>query len=404
MNSEAFMNKNKFLFPADVLLPLKDFDKWAVIACDQYTSEPEYWKKAEEYVGDSKSALNIVLPEVYLSDDDGEKIEKINFNMQNYLSDNTFCEYKDSYIYVERTQSDGKIRRGLVGLIDLEDYDYTKGTNALTRATEATVLERIPPRVKIRENAPLELPHVMLLIDDCENKLLGEFEKNTQNLKKVYDFCLMMNGGHIKGWQVQDDERINDVLSELKEKSNGLLFCVGDGNHSLATAKQCYINNPNEYNRYALVEVVNIHDDALGFEPIYRAVFSKNPKQIISDFVAWCGGEYSGADAQKFTCIVGKEKFDVSLKPKAWLPVETLQVFLDEYMQTHQDVKIDYIHGVESLTKIADRENCLGFLFEGIAKDTLFEAVRQGGSLPRKTFSMGHADDKRFYLESRKIK
>lgn len=404
MISEDFMNKDKFLFPADILLPVSDFEKWAVIACDQYTSEPEYWKKAEEFVGNSKSALNIVLPEVYLSDDDSAKINKINANMKDYLSDDTFCEYKDSFIYLERTQPDGRIRRGLVGVIDLEGYDYTKGTKALTRATEATVLERIPPRVKIRENAPLELPHVMLLIDDRQNKLLGELEKNTENYKKVYDFKLMLDAGHIKGWQVNDANRVNDVLCELKEASDGLLFCVGDGNHSLATAKQCYINNPNEYNRYALVEVVNIHDSALDFEPIYRAVFADKPKQVVSDFIAWCGGEYDGDDAQKFTCVLSGEKFEISVKPKAWLPVETLQVFLDEYMQTNTDVKIDYIHGVESLTKIAERENGVGFLFDGIGKDTLFEAVRQGGSLPRKTFSMGHADDKRFYLEARKIK
>lgn len=398
------MTKEKFLFPADILLPVDDFEKWAVIACDQYTSEPEYWKAAEEFVGDSKSALNIVLPEVYLSDDDSEKINKINSTMQSYLSDGVFSEYKDSFIYLERTQPDGRIRKGLVGLIDLEDYDYSKGTNALTRATEATVLERIPPRVKIRENALLELPHVMLLIDDRENKLLGEFENNNQNYNKVYDFELMLKAGHIKGWQVSDTDRVNSVLSELKEASDGLLFCVGDGNHSLATAKQCYINNPNKYNRYALVEVVNIHDSALDFEPIYRAVFADKPKQVISDFIAWCGGEYNGADAQKFTCVLKGEKFDISVKPKAWLPVETLQVFLDEYMNTNSDVKIDYIHGVDSLTKIAERENGVGFLFDGISKDTLFEAVRQGGSLPRKTFSMGHADDKRFYLEARRIK
>ena len=190
------MTKEKFLFPADILLPVDDFEKWAVIACDQYTSEPEYWKAAEEFVGDSKSALNIVLPEVYLSDDDSEKINKINSTMQSYLSDGVFSEYKDSFIYLERTQPDGRIRKGLVGLIDLEDYDYSKGTNALTRATEATVLERIPPRVKIRENALLELPHVMLLIDDRENKLLGEFEKNNQNYNKVYDFDVLCCGGY----------------------------------------------------------------------------------------------------------------------------------------------------------------------------------------------------------------
>lgn len=398
------MKKEKFLYPANILLPRKDFMEWAVIACDQYTSEPEYWEKVKEKVADKKSALNIVLPEVYLSDDDSAKINKINATMEEYLSNDTFASYTDSFVYVQRTQPDGKVRHGLVGLIDLEDYDYTKGNNALIRATEATILERIPPRVKIRENASLELPHVMLLIDDRKNRLLGGLEQKLDNFNLLYDFDLMLGAGHIKGWQVVESDNINNTLKDLELASDGLLFCVGDGNHSLATAKQCYINNPNEYNRYALVEVVNIHDDALGFEPIYRAVFSQNPQQVVNDFVTWCDGEYNGADAQKFTCFIGKEEFNISVKPKAWLAVETLQVFLDEYIQKNTDVKIDYIHGEDSLKKIAERENALGFLFDGISKDSLFEAVRKGGSLPRKAFSMGHADDKRFYLEARKIK
>lgn len=398
------MGNKRLLYPGDILLPKSDFKEWSVIACDQYTSEPEYWEKVREAVSDKKSALNIVLPEVYLSDDDSERINNINATMKEYLSNDVFNEYENSYVYVERTQPDGKIRHGLVGLIDLEEYDYTKGNNALTRATEATILERIPPRVKIRENALLELPHVMLLIDDRENKLLGDLKENSADLNLIYDFDLMLNAGHIKGWQVTDSDNINSVLSDLNVKSDGLLFCVGDGNHSLATAKQCYINNPNEYNRYALVEVVNIHDDALGFEPIYRAVFLNNPEQIVDDFVAWCGGVYYGADAQKFTCFIGEETIEISVKAKAWLAVETLQVFLDEYISKNSDVKIDYIHGEASLKKISERENTVGFLFDGISKDSLFEAVRKGGSLPRKAFSMGHADDKRFYLEARKIK
>lgn len=400
------MNKKKLFYPADVLLPKEDFESFSVIACDQYTSEPEYWQAVESFVGDKKSALNIILPEVYLSDNDDEKIELINKTMDEYLADGTFAEYKDSFVYLERTQPDGRVRHGLVGVIDLEDYDYEKNSSAMVRATEATILERIPPRVKIRQNAPLELPHIMLLIDDRDNKLLGSLKEKKDNFNKLYDFTLMQKGGSIKGWQVSDGlyEDIEKVFTELKESSKGLLFCVGDGNHSLATAKQCYKNNPTPENRYALVEVVNIHDTALDFEPIYRTVFGVNPEALINTFVDYCGGEYKGENAQKFTCYYNGEVREVSVKGTTPIAVGTLQQFLDLYMTDNKGVTIDYIHGEDSLKKIANREDTVGFLYDGIKKDGLFEAVRLGGSLPRKAFSMGHADDKRFYLEARKIK
>ncbi len=400
------MNKKKLFYPADVLLPKSDFESFSVIACDQYTSEPEYWQVVKENVGEKKSALNIVLPEVYLSEDNSPQIDLINKTMGEYLADGTFVEYKDSFVYLERTQPDGRVRHGLVGAIDLEDYDYQKDTDAMVRATEATILERIPPRVKIRNNAPLELPHIMLLVDDRDNKLLGGLKAKKDDFLKLYDFTLMQNGGSIKGWQVSENlyEDIEKVLTGLKEYSKGLLFCVGDGNHSLATAKQCYKNNPTEINRYALVEVVNIHDAALDFEPIYRTVFGVEPKALINDFVDYCGGEYEGADAQKYTCYYGGNSREISLKGKTPIAVGTLQQFLDFYMSEHKGVTIDYIHGEDSLKKIANRQNTVGFLYDGIKKDGLFEAVRLGGSLPRKAFSMGHADDKRFYLEARRIK
>ncbi|MBE6732450.1 MAG: DUF1015 domain-containing protein [Ruminococcaceae bacterium] len=400
------MKKKKLFYPADVLLPKSDFESFSVIACDQYTSEPEYWQEVKENVGDKKSALNIVLPEVYLSEDDSPRIDLINKAMGEYLADGTFVEYKNSFVYLERTQPDGRVRHGLVGAIDLEDYDYQKDTDAMVRATEATILERIPPRVKIRNNAPLEMPHIMLLVDDRDNKLLGGLKSKKDSFNKLYDFTLMQNGGSIKGWQVGENlyEDIEKVLTELKENSNGLLFCVGDGNHSLATAKQCYKNNPTEMNRYALVEVVNIHDQALDFEPIYRTVFGVNPETLINAFVDYCGGEYKGADAQKFICYYNGEEREVSVKGTTPIAVGTLQQFLDLYMTDNNGVTIDYIHGEDSLKKIANREYTVGFLYEGIKKDGLFEAVRLGGSLPRKAFSMGHADDKRFYLEARRIK
>lgn len=399
------MQYNHSFSPANILLPKSDFENWAVIACDQYTSEPEYWQSVKNAAADKPSALNIVLPEVYLSDDNSEYIEKINQNMQKYLTEDIFKEYPDVLIYVERIQSDGKLRRGIVGKIDLESYDYHSGTDAEIRATEQTVLSRIPPRVEIRKNATLELPHVMLLFDDIENSIFNYLALNRDTFEKLYDFTLMCDAGSIKGYLLNDTAKqtVLSTLDTLKQKNNGFLFCVGDGNHSLATAKECYMQNPTQESRYALAEIVNIHDTALEFEPIYRVVFGVNPENLIDDFIT-ATGEYSGTDAQKFICVYGDKTREISVKPTVKLAVGTLQSFLDEYVKTHNKVQIDYIHGENSLKKLASRNNTVGFLFDGMKKSELFDAVNANGSLPRKTFSMGHADDKRFYIEARKIK
>ena len=395
------MRYNHSFSPADILLPKTNFENWSVIACDQYTSEPEYWQNVKTAAGDKPSALNIILPEVYLSADNSEKIEKINQNMQKYLENDIFTEYKDSLIYVERIQSDGKLRRGIVGKIDLECYDYRSGSDAEIRATEQTVLSRIPPRVEIRKNAPLEMPHVMLLFDDVKDRIFSYLAENKDGFKTVYDFTLMCNAGSIKGYLLNEEAKqtVLSMLGELKEQKDGFLFCVGDGNHSLATAKECYNQNKNELNRYALCEIVNIHDKALEFEPIYRVVFGADPEKLIDEFI-----KATGEGSQKFTCVYGDKTREISVKPTAKLAVGTLQTFLDEYAKNHPEVEIDYIHGTESLKKLASRENAVGFIFDGMQKSELFDAVNADGSLPRKTFSMGHADDKRFYIEARKIK
>lgn len=399
------MQYNISFSPADILLPKADFENWAVIACDQYTSEPEYWQRVKNAAGDKPSAFNLVLPEVYLSGDNSAYIEQINKNMREYLDKNIFNEYPDALIYVERIQSDSKLRRGLVGKIDLECYDYRAGTNAEIRATEQTVLSRIPPRVEIRKNAPLELPHVMLLFDDVKDRIFKYLAENADNFKKLYDFTLMCGAGSIKGYllNTKAKQTVLSLLQELKEQNNGFLFCVGDGNHSLATAKEYYNRNPSEASRYALTEIVNIHDTALQFEPIYRVVFGIDPESLINDFVK-ATGEGTGANAQKFTCVYGENVREISVKPTAKLAVGTLQAFLDDYIKEHEDAEVDYIHGEASLKKLAARENTVGFLFDGMQKSELFAAVNADGSLPRKTFSMGHADDKRFYIEARKIK
>ena len=394
----------KFFSPADILLAKTDLTKWSVIACDQYTSEPEYWAETEKTVGDNPSALKIVLPEVYLSGDNSQRINEINRNMKEYLESDVFETLQNTMILTLRTLKNGAVRKGIVGLIDLEDYSYEKGSDALIRATEATVVERIPPRVEIRKDAILEMPHVMLLINDHKKTVVEPLTLNVEDYEKLYDFTLMQNAGSVKGYKIPDETvaEINRALETLKNENDGLLFAVGDGNHSLATAKECYKNHNGS--RYALVEVVNIHDSSLEFEPIYRTVFGADPNALINAFVEAMGGEYEGADAHNYTCVFGDTETKLSLKAKSHLAVADLQIFLDEYIKANPQVKVDYIHGVENTKKVAIRENGVGFIFDGMEKSDLFPAVSADGSLPRKTFSMGCADDKRFYLEARKIK
>lgn len=384
-------------------MPAKEPEKWAVIACDQYTSEPEYWENVRKTVGNAPSALNIIFPEVFLGENNADRISKINATMKSYLESGVFKEYKNTFVYTERTLKNGKTRRGIVGLIDLDNYSYEKGSKALIRATEATVKERIPARVEIRRGAYLEMPHVMLLCDDPENILIDGLAGNTGDFECLYDFDLMCGGGHIRGFAPDKaaTEALEKHTEELLQKNGGdLLFVVGDGNHSLAAAKECVALGGSHY---ALVEVVNIHDTSLEFEPIYRVLFGVEPQKVIEDFIEKCGGEYQGADAQRFTCVYGNTEREISVRPASKLAVGTLQAYLDDYLKAHKDVKIDYIHGEDSLKKLARENGALGFLFDGMKKEELFDAVRQDGSLPRKTFSMGEADDKRFYLECRKI-
>lgn len=390
-------------YPADILLPKRNFESWAVIACDQYTSEPEYWDKVKKNAGEAPSALQVILPEVYLSENNDANIERVNRTMAAYLQDGIFTEYKDAFVYHERTQRDGRVKQGLIGVIDLAAYDYHKGANAPIRSTEETILERIPPRVKIRENAPIEIPHIILLIDDADNTVIGPLTQQTGRMQKLYDFTLMEGGGHAKGFLAADNEGIRQRLAQLQaHSSNGFLFAVGDGNHSLATAKSCYDKNPNPLNRYALVEVVNIHSEALSFEPIYRVLFHADYADLCQAANAWFTPDPQG---QRITLWHGQRQPEtLSVKPAGFLPVGTLQEFLDAYLSAHPEVKIDYVHGIESIKQLCEKEDCIGFTFDGMEKSQLFPAVAADGALPRKTFSMGHAWDKRYYIEARKIK
>lgn len=393
------------LYPADILLPKNDLEKWAVIACDQFTSEPEYWKNVEKEIGDFPSSLKITLPEVYLGESCDARIENINKTMNDYLKSGLFDTYENAMIYTERKTSAG-VRRGIVGLIDLEEYDYGKNSRSLIRATEKTVTERIPPRVKIRRDAAIELPHVLLLIDDKDDTVIAPLEKAKSGFEKIYGFELMQGGGHIDGYLIGEAEK-ESVFSSLEALADGddkFLFAVGDGNHSLATAKECYKLSGSPLQRYALCEVVNIHDPALKFEPIYRIFKNAEPGKVINEFIASQGGEYYGEGAVEYVCVFGENEKRISVKPSGVLAVGTLQEFADRFIAENPSVTIDYIHGEDTVRSLAKSENSVGFIFDGIKKSELFEAVRKGGSLPRKTFSMGNAREKRYYLECRKIK
>jgi len=437
------------------MLPEKstDLNKWAVVACDQYTSEHEYWREVEALTKGYPSTLNIIFPEVFLEDGDSDqRISNINSTMKKYIEDGVLTELDRCFILVDRKTSHAESRKGLIVALDLECYDYNKGSNTLIRATEGTVLDRLPPRIKIRQNAPIELPHIMVLIDDPEKTVIEPLAEKASQLEKLYDFELMMNGGHIKGYKVDSEndlQAIADALSKLAEKevfckkynidhtNDLLLFAVGDGNHSLASAKGHWENlkkclTPEEQKnhpaRYALVELVNVHDEGLVFEPIHRVLFNVNTEDVLNEFKAFSSSAASvvvGRDSDysvsataglsnsgnselsehHFEYITSAGRGSISIKnPVSNLEVGTLQSFLDYYIKEHPQVKIDYIHGEDVVTKLGSQDGNIGFYLPSMNKTDLFKTVILDGALPRKTFSMGEAEEKRFYLECRKIR
>ena len=416
-------------YPADIMLP-KDADmtRWSVVACDQFTSQPEYWEEVERIAGDAPSTLRLILPEAGLSKPGVEDdIARVNDTMNKYVDGGLFKTYEDSLFYIERTQSDGKVRHGLIGMIDLDCYDFTPGSGALIRATEGTVLSRIPPRVRVRKDALIELPHVMLLIDDPDRTVIEPLTAAADSMEKLYDFDLMQGGGHIKGWKLSGAQMdaVADALEGLTtdaemQKKYGmsgvapLLFAVGDGNHSLATAKQCYEDlkkvTPQEKwaelpARYALVEVVNNHDEALQFEPIHRVIFGCEPEKLLDALKAEYPGTYEGQGEGHVIAYTyeGCSGFVTIPNPKMQLAVGTLQAFLDKYL-AGTSMEVDYIHGDDVTDRLGSQPGNIGFKVPGMSKDQLFKTVMADGVLPRKTFSMGHAADKRYYTEARRIK
>lgn len=415
-----------YFLPSDILLPdfgAVDGTAWATIACDQFTGEPAYWQKLDEQVGEKESTLRLILPEAFLDETDA-RLPAIHKNMEHYLRE-VLVRHPNSMIYLERVQSDGAVRRGLVGMIDLEHYDYQKGAKTLVRATEETVAERIPPRLAVRRDAVLELPHVMLLIDDPERTVIEPLAARADKLESAYEFTLTAGSGAVRAKfvDVLGLGRIENALERLVSPKRvqsrygegvaPLLFAVGDGNHSLAVAKAAYEEIKAKHGegalyhpaRYALAEVVNLHDPALKFEPIYRVMMGVDPDDVLKELEAYSYSLQGGAAPQQAKFISATRRGTMHFgNPTCQLTVGTLQAFIDGYLKTHPGATVDYIHGTKALETLAVKEGNVGFLFSGMEKDDLFRTVIFDGALPRKTFSMGHAEDKRFYIECRRIK
>ena len=408
--------------PARILLPAPSVphETWACIACDQYTSEPEYWRKAYDIVGSAPSALRLILPEVNLKQSE-QLIPGIHAAMADYLREGLLVPAVDpGFVLCERTVPAGN-RLGLVCAVDLEQYSFEKGSLPLVRPTEQTIASRLPPRLVIRRGAPVELTHIMILIDDPGRTVLEPLQAKKDSLRKLYDFDLMMNGGHLKGWAVDAEEdlrHVDDALSALLKKlgENPLLLAVGDGNHSLATAKAYWEElkqglSPEEQEnhpaRFALCEIVNIHDSALLFEPIHRVVTGTDPAALLQDWQAYAAGRgmtLDAAEGHAFTVVCADGDTAVTVgNPEGAIPCETIQKFLDDFLARHPEAEIDYIHGEQSLRALASRPGAVGFLLPEIDKNSFFSDVKKLGVLPRKTFSMGEADEKRFYMEAKKI-
>jgi len=427
----------------DILLPREDVDmtRWSVVACDQYTSEPDYWKSLEEEVSESPSTLKLILPECYLeSPDKAQRISQINRTMESYLSDGVLNETGTSLILVERKTPDSPSRWGLVAALDLEKYDYSKDSTSLIRATEGTILERIPPRKQIRQNAAIELPHIMVLIDDPDKTVIEPLQSRLESFQCLYDFELMKNGGHIRGFRLSEESDILSIVRSMKKLADPdrfkslygaddlILFAMGDGNHSLATAKAIWedlkqrnrdnqeiMNHPS---RWALVEIENIYDKGLLFEPIHRVVFNSS----FADFQKYLG-KYGKTEFKAFDSVpalfehvssspefqilgyVDSDRtgvFEID-SPAATISAGTAQYAIDSLIHdTHATV--DYIHGIDTTERIGRQKGNFGVFLPALDKSDFFRTVAKDGSLPRKTFSMGHAHEKRYYLEARKIR
>lgn len=421
------------LQPAEILLPQRDTDLglWAVLACDQYTSQPEYWQKVENRVGDAPSTLHIILPEVYLEDADvPARIEKIHAAMKQYLAA-PLTRKVQGYIYVERTCA-GHVRQGLVGCVDLEDYSYEKGASPRIRPSENTVVERIPPRLAVRRGAAVESPHILMLADDAEQSIIEPLAAKKSTLEQVYDQELMLEGGNVRGWAVTTQADIDAIAAAMAKLDDPARFAalygadakvkpfalaVGDGNHSLATAKAYWEEikatlPQSEWDshpaRYCLVELENVQSPAIEIEPIHRVLFGAEVASVLKNAAAFATANDSeivpdGKGQQQYVGLQGNGSQTLAVQnPPHPLAVGTLEMFLQDYMEHHPTVRVDYVHGEDAVRQLAT-EGAIGILLPPVQKSDLFLGVAQGGVLPKKTFSMGHANEKRYYLECRRI-
>lgn len=443
-NSELGIEAPKILLPNSGV----DLTKWSVVACDQFTSQPEYWEKLAGEIGDDPSTLNMVYPEVYLGEaDSDERVDRINATMESYLREGILEELEPGFILIDRKTSHAPSRKGLVVALDLEKYDYKPGSQSLIRATEGTIEDRLPPRIKIRKNAKIELPHIMVLIDDPERAVIEPlFGKE---LSPIYDFELNAGGGRLKGWRVDAEEDIASVFQSLEALSDQaafddkygvsgkgvLLYAMGDGNHSLATAKSIWESLKAEADspesvmdhpaRFALVELMNVHDAGLEFEPIHRVAFDVDADELLVELKQFFADEDSEVALELFDSLDSAKKRLAKLEPNSsehrvlWvapneyglirlsnprrnLEVGNLQAFLDAYLEDRES-ELDYIHGEDVVEELGTKQGNMGFILPGIGKSDLFKTVVLDGALPRKTFSMGEADEKRYYLEARRI-
>ena len=434
------------LMVPEILLPAKDTDmtKWATVACDQYTSQPEYWAETEKIAEDKPSTYKLMLPEIFLGEADAdERIEKINKTMERYIESGTLEKSEPSMILVKRTTPVSPVRTGIIVALDLEKYDFNKDSESLIRATEGTVIERIPPRMKIRKNAAIEMPHIMILIDDPDKTVIEPIAEKAASFECVYDFDMMQNGGHITGYKISDVEIIENMASALEKLASNevfatkygfsqdiapLLFAVGDGNHSLASAK-CHweelkkagadMNHPA---RYALVEIVNVHDNGIAFEPIHRVIFNVDSDKFMDGMIEYFGDKatctvtekgsfdeaYTGDEYGAFHTIPycsSKENGIIYIdKSVHTLAVGAIQMYIDEFIKQNAGTTVDYVHGEDVTRDLGTKDGNMGILLPSMDKKDLFLTVIKNGSLPRKTFSMGEAFEKRYYIECRAIR
>ena len=391
----------------DILLPQNcDLEKWAVIACDQYTSQPEYWNNVKSYVKNAPSTLHLFFPESDLSKVTRDTLQTYCHNMQQYCHDGTLKEYKNSYVYVERTLANGDIRQGVLGIIDLEFYDYDPKPDTKIFATEATVLQRVPPRVALRKNACLEFSHTVMFLDDTTRTIIETVGTRKDSLELLYNFDLMFGGGNVCGYLLNGDAAV-DFEESIRRYEDNHVYLVGDGNHSLVTAKLTYQalkeTNPNvdwqhHPARYAMVELENIHSPSMIFEPIYRVITVDSPNAFLSEFTA-----ADVEDGVSITWVNGNSEGVVRLKKSNdELPIEALQRFLDHWVENNGGT-VDYIHGKNAVRELALQRHTIGFLLPDLEKSILFPYILSGKVMPKKTFSIGHASEKRYYLEGRKI-